>query len=215
MTGATSPRSWRPDEVRRRDFTVRFRGFDPNEVRGFLNAVADDLARLHEQLTGLTQDNTRLRQENGQLTEDLAQVRTELQQTQYEPQEHVTDQAVLLLSQAQALADQLIDEGMQSARDLMQAARSHQREIIDPGSLEAVAAAAVGDKPRTDASANPEIDDVRMFAKVAQVQFKAVLDALNEQVNRLGAVSGETEEEEPTERGRPSRAPAPAHNNSH
>jgi len=28
-----------------------------------------------------------------------------------------------------------------------------------------------------------------MFAKVAQVQFQAVLDALNEQVNRLGELS--------------------------
>jgi hypothetical protein len=29
-----------------------------------------------------------------------------------------------------------------------------------------------------------------MFAKVAQVQFQAVLDALNEQVARLGEVGG-------------------------
>ena len=30
-----------------------------------------------------------------------------------------------------------------------------------------------------------DIEYIRMFAKVAQVQFRAVLDALNEQVNRL------------------------------
>ena len=39
-----------------------------------------------------------------------------------------------------------------------------------------------------------------MFAKVAQVQFRAVLDALNEQVNRLGQVQGGEERgEERTE----------------
>ena len=71
MSGISSPRSWRPDEVRRKEFTVRFRGLDHNEVRGFLNALADDLARLYDQITSLTQDNARLR--------------NELQQSQVEP----------------------------------------------------------------------------------------------------------------------------------
>ena len=35
-----------------------------------------------------------------------------------------------------------------------------------------------------------DIEYVRMFAKVAQVQFQAVLDALNEHVNWLGELSG-------------------------
>ena len=105
--------------MRRKEFTVRFRGLDHNEVRGFLNALADDIARLYDQITSLTQDNARLR--------------NDLQQAQVaEPQETVTDQAVLLLNQAQQLADALIDEGMQSARDMMVAARTHQRVIVDP-----------------------------------------------------------------------------------
>ncbi|HZL75905.1 MAG TPA: hypothetical protein VFB83_11080 [Propionibacteriaceae bacterium] len=33
------------------------------------------------------------------------------------------------------------------------------------------------------------VEYVRMFAKVAQVQFQALLDALNEHVNRLGELS--------------------------
>ena len=63
MNGVSSPRALRPDEVRRQDFTVRFRGLDPNEVRGFLNALADNLARLYEEVTALTEDNGRLRDE--------------------------------------------------------------------------------------------------------------------------------------------------------
>ena len=63
MSPIGSPRPLRPDEVRRKNFTVRFRGFDPNEVRGFLNALADDLARLSQQVTTLTEDNGRLRGE--------------------------------------------------------------------------------------------------------------------------------------------------------
>jgi DivIVA domain-containing protein len=186
MSGISSPRSWRPDEVRRKQFTVRFRGLDPNEVRGFLNALADDLARLYDQITTLTQDNARLR--------------NEVQQAQQDPQETVTDQAVLLLDQAQQLADALIEEGMQSARDMMVAARTHQRVIVDPsheGDLGAAVPAggaqyAMGHDP----GVSSEVEEARMFAKVAQVQFRAVLDALNEQVNRLGQFQGNASQSE-------------------
>ena len=80
----------------------------------------------------------------------------------------------------------LIDEGMQSARDLMVAARTHQREIVSPGATPTTGESAGRrpcDRPRPDRSVSAEIEDVRTFARVAQVQFRAVLDALNEQVN--------------------------------
>ena len=205
MSTASAPRSWRPDEVRRREFTIRFRGLDSNEVRGFLNAVADDLGRHQEQMTALTQDNTRLRGELQGSQEQLARVQEDLRQTQEalrlgpgDAHEAVTEQAVLLLDQAQQLADQLIDEGMQSARDLMVAARSHQREIVDPGAAVAEQMAALqAMQPPVVSNGGPngkptaaEVEDIRTFAKVAQVQFRAVLEALNEQVNRLDSFEG-------------------------
>jgi DivIVA domain-containing protein len=191
MSGISSPRSWRPDEVRRKQFTVRFRGLDHNEVHGFLNALADDLARLYEQLTTLTQDNARLRNE-------LQQAHNELQQAQVNPQDGVSDQAILLLDQAQQLADALIEEGMQSARDMMVAARSHQRVIVDPSLDMDHGAGLVGGSQAAgpDSGVSSEVEEARMFAKVAQVQFRAVLDALNEQVNRLGQVQGGEDREE-------------------
>ena len=177
MSGNGLAHSWRPDEVRHRNFTVRFRGLDRNEVEGFLKLLADDLARLHGQITAVTQENARLRDE--------------LRQAEANPQEQVTDQAVLLLNQAQQLADALIDEGMQSARDMLLAARSHHRDVIVPGSEADLGGvvqvmAPADDVVRHNAHRSAaEVEDVRMFAKVAQVQFRAVLDALDEQVNRL------------------------------
>ena len=177
MSGNGLTHSWRPDEVRHRNFTVRFRGLDRNEVEGFLKLLADDLARLHGQITTVTQENARLRDE--------------LRQAEANPQEQVTDQAVLLLNQAQQLADALIDEGMQSARDMLLAARSHHRDVIVPGSEADLGGvvqvmAPADDVVRHNAHRSAaEVEDVRMFAKVAQVQFRAVLDALDEQVNRL------------------------------
>jgi cell division initiation protein len=198
MSPVGSPRPLRPDEVRRKDFTVRFRGFDAGEVRGFLNALADDLARLHEQVTTLTEDNGRLRVELEHVQGELEQVQGEFQRAQIDPQDQVTDQAVVLLNQAQQLADALIDEGMQSARDMLMAARHQQRDIIDPGQEGDLGAlgdglATADQVARSNGSASSDVEDVRMFAKVAQAQFRAVLDALDEQVNRLGQFSETSE----------------------
>ena len=213
MTTTSSQHAWRPEEVRRKQFTVRFRGLDPNEVRGFLNLVADDLERLQEQVTAVRRDQMRQRDDLEQAQDELAQtraelqhVKAELQQARVDPQDLVSDQAVLLLDQAQQLADALIDEGMQSARDLMIAARSHQRDIVMPmgdAELGGVGAAASGQHP--DPSVSAEVEDVRNFARVAQLQFRAVLEALNEQVNRLGSVSDTGERIPPVDH----HAPAP------
>ncbi len=215
MSTTSSPHAWRPDEVRRKQFTVRFRGLDSNEVRGFLNALADDVTRLQQELATMQRNHTRQRDELEQAQDELTQTRAELVQVkddllraENDPRDMVTDQAVLLLNQAQQLADALIDEGMQSARDLMVAARTHQREIVAPGGdadLGAGLPAVGGDHSgHPDPAVSAEIEDVRTFARVAQVQFRAVLEALNEQVNRLGNVS-DTEERVP-----PADSPTPA-----
>ena len=170
------------------------------------------MARLHEQIAVLRQDNARLRGDLDQAQVDLQQAQTQLQQVRSEPQEGVSDQAVMLLSQAQQLADQLIDEGMQSARDLLQAARTHQRDIIDPTVDEADLGAhrplpANGDAAGPPDALSAEVEDVRMFAKVAQVQFRAVLESLNEQVNRLGQFSDNGDKARPD--SDPGAQPAP------
>jgi DivIVA domain-containing protein len=181
MSGIGTAHSWRPDEVRHRHFTVRFRGLDRHEVQGFLKLLADDLTRLHEQIAMLTEENARQQ-------EKVRQAQEELRQARLDPREQVTDQAVLLLDQAQQLADALIDEGMQSARDMLLAARSQQRDIMVPGGDGATVAqilAPVDDSVRQDPKRAADVEDVRAFAKVAQLQFRAVLEALDEQVNRL------------------------------
>ena len=91
---------------------------------------------------------------------------------------------------------------MQSARDMMVAARTHQRVIVDPSGEIDPGAVFPGGAPTSPPARTPavasEVEEARMFAKVAQVQFRAVLDALNEQVNRLGQVQGgEERSEEP------------------
>jgi DivIVA domain-containing protein len=176
-----------PQDVRRKIFTVRLRGLDPDEVRYFLAGLANDLQGIQAQVATLTQENETLRQENQLLHSDLSEARGR-------PMEQATDQAVSVLNQAQQLADSLIDEAMQSARDLLLTARSQQRDIMEQAKVAANGAVsratAIAERAGSQDPSLRDVEYVRMFAKVAQVQFQAVLDALNEHVNRLGELSG-------------------------
>jgi DivIVA domain-containing protein len=179
-----------PHDVRRQHFTVRLRGVDSGEVRSFLTRLADDLERLQGQLATLTQENQALRAE-------LEESRADLVEARGDPMERATDQAVSVLNQAQQLADSLIDEAMQSARDLLLTARSQQRDIMEQAKVAAKGAVsratAIAERATGEDASVRDVEYIRMFAKVAQVQFQAVLDALNEHVNRLGELSGPTE----------------------
>jgi DivIVA domain-containing protein len=171
-----------PQDVRRKNFTVRLRGLDRSEVRSFLAGLADQLEGIQAQVGKLTEENQILIQEN--------QLHSELSEVWARPMEQATDQAVSVLNQAQQLADSLIDEATQSARDLLLTARSQQRDLMEQAKVAADGAVgratAIAERAGSQDPSLRDVEYVRMFAKVAQVQFQAVLDALNEHVNRLG-----------------------------
>jgi DivIVA domain-containing protein len=176
-----------PQDVRRKNFTVRLRGLDPAEVRYFLAGLANDLEGIQAQVATLTQENEALTEENQLLHSELSEARAR-------PMEKATDQAVSVLNQAQQLADSLIDEAMQAARDLLLTARSQQRDIMEQAKVAASGAVgratAIAQRAGSQDPSVRDVEYVRMFAKVARVQFQAVLDALNDHVNRLGELSG-------------------------
>jgi DivIVA domain-containing protein len=179
-----------PQDVRRKHFTARLRGVDYGEVRFFLAGLADEIERLQAQVATLTQANVRL-------SAEVREARADLQEARADPKELATDQAVSVLNQAQQLADSLIDEAMESARDLLLTARSQQRDVMEQAKVAAKGAVsratAIAERAGSEDASVRDVEYIRMFAKVAQVQFQAVLDALNEHVNHLGEVTGVTE----------------------
>jgi cell division initiation protein len=186
MSSTDSPRvSSSPHEVRRKNFTVRLRGYDHGEVRAYLTGLSDELELMQAQIATLKHDIASLKQKNEWL-------RADLDEAQADPREMATDQAVSVLNQAQQLADSLIDEAMQSARDLLLTARSQQRDVMEQAKTAAKGAVnratAIAERAGSEDASVRDVEYIRMFAKVAQVQFQAVLDALNEQVSRLGEV---------------------------
>jgi DivIVA domain-containing protein len=178
-----------PSTIRTEAFSHRMRGLDEAEVREFLDLLAD-------QVQAGDLERTEMRTENARLREEVEQLRAK------QPVDgEINPQAVLLFSQAQQVADQLVEEAVIHARDLMTSARNQQREIMQEtqqaaepmgrGSqqTDGPAFAPSGAAPPGGYSKPvPEIEYVRTFAQVAQVQLRSVLDALAEQVDKLGEV---------------------------
>ncbi|HEU4515081.1 MAG TPA: DivIVA domain-containing protein [Nocardioidaceae bacterium] len=179
-----------PEAIRNEVFSHRVRGLDEAEVREYLELLADQVHAADLERAEYRAENQRLRAEVERL------------KSRPEPSpDEINPQAVILFSQAQQVADQLVEEAVVHARDLMTSARNQQREILEQAHKAAEAAArqvadGTGRDMVTSAAAPPagytqpvpEIEYVRTFARVAQVQLRSVLDALTEQVDKLGEV---------------------------
>ena len=134
-----------------------------SEVRAALDSGRQELASLRA-------ENARLRAATGA---DLEQ--------------EIAAGAVGLLSQAQLIADRAVADAEQYARDMVLAARDQYREVLERAERSAGhVAAALATTP--EGPSVPEIEYVRTYAKVAQIQLRSVLDALTEQVDRLGSL---------------------------
>jgi hypothetical protein len=106
-------------------------------------------------------------------------------------EETATDHAVILLNQAQQLANSMIDEAMQSARELLLTARAQQRTIIEQAKVTAQEtinqATAIAERAGSENQSVHDIESIKTFAKLVQAQAQVVLDALNEQGRQLDA----------------------------
>jgi DivIVA domain-containing protein len=116
-----------PEDIRKQEFSHRMRGVDADEVYEFLDLLADQVSSTEVERTRQLQESERLRQENDQLRFENERLRAELQTPREQPARvshgETQAQAAALLAQAQEVADALVEEAVQHARELMSAAR--------------------------------------------------------------------------------------------
>lgn len=160
-----SPQS--PQDIRNHSFAIRRRGYDEEEVDAYLDRLSHQIAEQVEQ--------------NKREVASLIEQRDSAAGA-------VSDKAVVLLGQAQQVADSLINEAVESARDLMMNARGQQRDIMDQARRAADDVALQVDDLGGPQFSVPEVEYVRTYARVAQTQLRAVLEALGEQIEKLGEV---------------------------
>ncbi|MGM9473886.1 DivIVA domain-containing protein [Pseudarthrobacter sp. YS3] len=146
-----------PSDIRNASFEVVGHGYDRNAVHEFLRNVAEQLeADERHPAAGSPA---------------------------------AKDEMVKVITQAQMLAEKFVSEAEQYSKDLVSSARTQYNEILRRAE-ESVAArqgVPVQAAPEPEYTTPiQEIEYVRTYTKVAQVQLRAVIDALAEQVDRLG-----------------------------
>jgi DivIVA domain-containing protein len=147
-----------PSDVRNASFEVVERGYDQRSVHGFLQAIAEQLEEADQRQPAAASTAAK-------------------------------DEMVKIISQAQILAEKFVSEAEQYSKDLVASARTQYGEILRRAE-ESVATPQGSPVPAATAAGYTtpvqEIEYVRTYTKVAQVQLRAVIDALAEQVDRLG-----------------------------
>ncbi len=176
-----------PSSIRSEVFGHRMRGLDEEEVRDYLELLAD-------QVEAMDADRARQRREIDELRVQVDQLRADTQRLREESHRasDVDPQTVALLNQAQQVADQVVEQAVVHARDMLKSARSQQRDILAKAYGAAEQAARLGGTTRTQAApARPttaRAEDIRTPDRMTQAQLRSVVDALSGKWDRDNSV---------------------------
>ena len=110
-----------PMEIQRQTFSKRLRGFDPEEVRTYLNLVAEELQQIQREQAALQQETTFLRSivdEHRQREEILKNTLLTAQRVSEEIKENARKQSESTVKQAELQADRLIELAQDRAKTI-------------------------------------------------------------------------------------------------
>jgi len=110
-----------PMDVQRQSFGQRFRGFDPDEVRTFLNIVAEELAALQRERDALqheVQDLRGLIDEHRERETILKNTLLTAQRVSEEIRDNARKQAEAVVKEAELQADQLLELAQKRAHEV-------------------------------------------------------------------------------------------------
>ncbi|MEU7856839.1 DivIVA domain-containing protein [Nonomuraea sp. NPDC049141] len=182
-----------PDRVRNKDFSrakLGSRGYNVDEVRNFLYRMAEDI-------TASDMEKAELRAEVDRLKNWYKDHGTDTTNPGGAQQARLNVDAVNLLSRAQQTADAQIAEAEDYARRLVGQARQQYEQLLQEAQQRAEEAASQavnvyrssGEVHSVEAEElERRIAYLRTFAEVTQVQLRAVLEGLANEVNKLGTL---------------------------
>jgi cell division septum initiation protein DivIVA len=129
------------------------RGFDADKVYEYLDLLADQVQATEKELS-----DTRA---------ELKRVQAELYDYEHVG-DRVNDQVVQMFSQAQLVAEEMVEDVSRDARERVSQARAREREIVEE-------------------ALNTAGEQVRSYARTAQAQMQAIMEAFARDVDRLGS----------------------------
>ena len=133
-------------------------GIDATEVYDFLDLLADQVQATDRELEECRAENDRLRAE-------LQRVQAELDEYE-QVGDRVNEQVVELFSQAQLVAESMVQDVSRDARERISQARLHERRVVE----EAMDTAG---------------QQVRSYALTAQAQMRSIMESFATEVDRL------------------------------
>ena len=149
-----------PESIRDETFQRRMRGLDAEEVYEYLDLLSDQVQAMERELSESQAENERLQAEWQRVQGEL---------DEYEQVgDRVNEQVVRLLSQAQLVAEEMVQDVSRDARERIGHARASERKIVE----EAMGTAG---------------QQVRSYARAAQAQMQSIMDSFATEFDRLGS----------------------------
>jgi len=155
-----SPHYRTPESIRDETFQRRMLGLDADQVYEYLDLLADQVQATQREL-GET------RAENERLHTELRRVQAELDEYE-QVGDRVNEQVVQLFSQAQLVAEEMVEGVSRDARERIGQARVHERKVIEE-------------------AMNTAGQQVRSYARTAQAQMQSIMESFATEVDRLGS----------------------------
>jgi cell division septum initiation protein DivIVA len=155
-----SPHYQTPASIRDETFQRRMLGLDADKVYEYLDLLADQVQATQREL-GET------RAENERLHAELRRVQAELDEYE-QVGDRVNEQVVQLFSQAQLVAEEMVEDVSRDARERIGQARAHERTIVEE-------------------AMNTAGQQVRSYARTAQAQMQSIMESFATEVDRLGS----------------------------
>jgi cell division septum initiation protein DivIVA len=155
-----------PTAIRDDTFQRRLLGIDADRVYEYLDLLADQVQATERELDEARAENERLQAE-------LQRVQRALDEYE-EVGDRVNEQVVQLFSQAQLIAEEMVEDVSRDARERIGEARAHERRIVEQ-------------------AMDTAGEQVRSYARSAQAQMQSVMESFASEVDQLGraAASGE------------------------
>jgi DivIVA domain-containing protein len=153
------PQYQTPASIRDVTFQRRMLGLDADQVYEYLDLLAGQMQATERELGEARAENERLQTEVRRLQAEL---------DEYEQVgDRVNEQVVQLFSQAQLIAEEMVEDVSRDARERIGQARTHERKIVE----EAMDTAG---------------QQVRSYARTAQAQMQSIMESFATEVDRLG-----------------------------
>src|ERR1700726_2476602 len=110
-----------PLEIQKQSFARKLKGFDPNEVRAYLQLIAEEMENLLRDLDRLSRENVMLREDlddHNQRERILKDTLLSAQKVSEEVKSNARKEAELIVKDAELLSERLVSQAMSRVADL-------------------------------------------------------------------------------------------------